>query len=212
MNQTNPSIAPGQTHLMRVHLLGTPTLHGTGTVNPAGCRVIESGHLVSILELRVSAPGFGRRKMPLVLHCRKSLGEPFTFTYVDHRGAAQAAVAMAPQFQCPYFRCAVVVSLRLPALHPGEQVLRHATVHETTGIRSAMQHAWYVSPAWHTGSEGTLIQHRAALKSLLLALEMVSRNRIFCFKTDACQIVADSNRVLLEGCVRPTYSCQSSRQ
>jgi hypothetical protein len=78
VNQTNPSIAPGQTHLMRVHLTSTPTLTGTGTLNPAGCRVIESGHLVSILELRVSAPGFGRRKMPLVLQVH-SLAVPFTF-------------------------------------------------------------------------------------------------------------------------------------
>jgi hypothetical protein len=199
VNQTNPVIPPGQTHLMRVHLTGMPMFTEDGATNPAGCRVTESGHVVSILELRVSAPGFGRTKMPLVIHCRRSLGEPFTFTYVDHRGAAQTAVAMAPQFQCPYFRCAVVVSFRLPILHPGDQVLRHTTHNKTAGIRIALHHAWYVTPTWTIDSEQTIVQHRAALESLLLALEMVSQNRVFCFQADACQIVADSNRVLLEG-------------
>lgn len=198
LNQTNPVIPPGQTHLMRVHLTEMPTFTEGGPQNPGGCQVTKSGHVVSVLELRVSAPGFGRRKLPLIMRCRRSLGEPFTFTYVDHRGAAQTAVAIAPQFQCPYFRCAVVVSLRLPTLHPGDQILRHTLYNETAGIRIALQHGWYVTPAWTVDSEDNLVQHRAALESLLLALEMVSRNRVFCFQLDACQIVADSNRVLLE--------------
>ena len=67
----------GQTHLLTVHLTGTPTLTGRGVTNPAQCRIDSNGGYATSLELRVSAPGYSKKKLPITLACRKSFGQAF---------------------------------------------------------------------------------------------------------------------------------------
>lgn len=65
-----------------------------------------------------------------------------------------------------------------------------------------LHHAWIVTPGLTDGDGGGnrhIVQHRAAIASLLAALQRVSHDRIFCFNISECQIVADPHRALLAG-------------
>lgn len=61
-----------------------------------------------------------------------------------------------------------------------------------------LHHSWIVTPGW--GDNNRHISHfREAFTMLLKAVEQITLDRIFCFNSDQCQIVADPNRVLVAG-------------
>ena len=56
------------------------------------------------------------------------------FTYEDHHGSLQHAAAISPRFQCPYFRCGVVVSLPTAGFSPQEQVMLYGFMNGTLDL------------------------------------------------------------------------------
>eukprot|EP00040_Diaphanoeca_grandis_P035897 m.226831 g.226831 ORF g.226831 m.226831 type:complete len:1081 (-) comp33503_c0_seq1:276-3518(-) len=197
INQTKWAVAPGQTHLLQVHLTGMPTLSGRGVISPAQCVDDGSGTSTASFELRIASAGFPKKKLPIVLACRKSFAQSFTFTYLDNRGSLRHGAAMAPQYQCPYYRCCVAVSFQVPGYLPQVQTEFYGIANDSAPLMG-LQHTWIATLALGL-NEHHISQYRTTIVAATKALETISLNRIFCYTPGKCQIIADPNRLLLTG-------------